>query len=434
MTLTDRALPYQGIEFPGKMKVETHYYPGNPIATQQVIGSEEGSTTISGIWNDRFVGPGDALHSRTPMITVAGTADISSFSTDTGATYVSRSVTDTPSTPAGTLFQVVQLFDDIRRQGQQVRVSWGQVIRVGIMTEFKPKWIRPVDVEWSMTFEWASQGESSPQNASPAPSVSSAAAALNSALNTVASALASLGGGKNIPPQTPPNSISTPSQSLASIADQIATSIAAPVDFVNALNAKMQAAMNAGQTMLGLTDQLSNLSTTPAQIALQVAAIASYVVQQFRGVEDEIDALPSIYYYNVDLPPPTPPGPVALPIASITPAQMLSAESAARQSRKAARDARLGAATTRAQFAGMSQPSNMLSVFIAQEDQDLRRVSTQFYGNPNSWRELAVYNDLPTSKLYAGQLIFVPQIPPQTTAQGIPAPAAQFPTSNGQGG
>ena len=99
---------------------------------------------------------------------------------------------------------------------------------------------------------------------------------------------------------------------------------------------------------------------------------------------------------------------------------------------KAARDARLGSATMRAQFAASSQPSNMLSVFVAQEDQDLRRVSTQFYGNPNAWRELAVYNDLPTSKLYAGQLIFVPQIPPQTTAQGIPAPAAQPPANGGQ--
>ena len=44
LTLYGRALPYQGFKLTGKLKVETTFYPGNPVATQQVIGSEEGST------------------------------------------------------------------------------------------------------------------------------------------------------------------------------------------------------------------------------------------------------------------------------------------------------------------------------------------------------------------------------------------------------
>ena len=393
LVLTNRALPYQGFKFAGKMKVETTYYPGNPIASQQVIGSEEGSTTITGIFNDRFIaGDNAGPH---PDVAITSYDDVSS------------------------IFGIISTIDDMRRQGQQLKVTWGQVTRVGIMTEFAPNWIRTVDVEWSMTFEWASQGEEAAPNAPAPASISDAKAAVQAAIDRVNTALNSLGV-INPPTQTPPNPFQTPNQQLESLYNQAAALIAAPQEFVNAVNGYVQNAYSTVDNIAALSGQVANFYSSSIQVALKIAALFAYAIEQFAGVEDEIDSRPSVYFYNVDLPPPTPPGPVALPIASITPAQMMTAESSARQTRKAARDGRLTAAVQRAQFAASAQPSTMLSVFIAANNMDLRRVAVQFYGSPNNWRDLAAYNDLPDSGLVAGQLIFVPQTIPATAAQGIP--------------
>ena len=407
LVLTNRALPYQGMKFPGKMKVETTYYPGNPIATQQIIGSEEGETTITGIFNDRFIaGDNAGPH---PDVAITSYDDVSS------------------------IFGIISTIDDIRRQGQQLKVTWGQVTRIGVMTEFTPNWIRTVDVEWSMTFAWASQGEAPAPNAPPPPNVSDAKAAMQSAIVRVNDALQSLGV-INPPAQTPLNPFQTASQNLADLYEQAASAIAAPISFVNAVNQYMANVYASVNNIASLSSQVTNFVSSNQQIALKIAALFAYVINQYSGIESELDSRPAVYYYNVDLPPPTPPGPVALPIASITPAQMMLAESSARQTRKVARDGRLAAAVQRAQFAATSQPSVMLSVFVARDNTDLRRVATQFYGSPDNWRDLAAYNDLPNSGLGAGQLIFVPQTIPATSAQGIPQSSSNssFPAqSNG---
>jgi hypothetical protein len=57
--------------------------------------------------------------------------------------------------------------------------------------------------------------------------------------------------------------------------------------------------------------------------------------------------------------------------------------------------------------------TTVVSVFQAREGQDLRQVSQDFYGTPDEWRSLMVYNHLLSSGLVAGQVIFVPAQPPQ---------------------
>jgi len=50
-------------------------------------------------------------------------------------------------------------------------------------------------------------------------------------------------------------------------------------------------------------------------------------------------------------------------------------------------------------------------VFQARDGMDLRTVSTQFYGTPDEWQSLMVFNNLLSSGLVAGQVIFVPANP-----------------------
>jgi hypothetical protein len=159
-----------------------------------------------------------------------------------------------------------------------------------------------------------------------------------------------------------------------------------------------------------------------------VAAIFAYVEDQSQQMMDEVDAVPSMFYYNVQLPFPAPPRNVAIPIVDISAGEMLAAESSARVLRRSARDQRYSAARSQAIFAAQAAPAEMINVFVARDGQDLRRVATQFYGSPASWRDLANYNGVSASRLSAGQLVFVPRAPPTPTAQGIPkVPATPTP-------
>lgn len=127
VSLTGRALPYRPIIFTGKQRVKTTWYAGNPNATQQVMGPTEEPTTINGVWKDRFLGNGQAR-------------------------------------------ELANLFDNIRRSGAQIEMTWGagvlagdvfghQFMRVGVISMVEFTLDRPQDVAWKVTFDWANRGE-----------------------------------------------------------------------------------------------------------------------------------------------------------------------------------------------------------------------------------------------------------------------------------
>jgi hypothetical protein len=51
---------------------------------------------------------------------------------------------------------------------------------------------------------------------------------------------------------------------------------------------------------------------------------------------------------------------------------------------------------------------------------DLRDVSTQYYGTPDEWIRLMLYNGFNTSRLIAGDVVIVPRL----NSLGQPAPAS----------
>jgi nucleotide-binding universal stress UspA family protein len=131
--LVGRALPLQGVRFGGEQREQTTWYPGNPVASQQVIGPTEEPTEVKGEWNDRYLGDGVA-------------------------------------------YALAQMFDQIRKSGASVEVSWGggltgttespqlsgtPVVRVGLLKRFIAEYDRIQDIRWEATYKWRSQGESS---------------------------------------------------------------------------------------------------------------------------------------------------------------------------------------------------------------------------------------------------------------------------------
>jgi len=125
--LRGRQMPYRPMSFETRQRVKTTYYPGNPVATQQVIGPTEEPSVFNGMWKDLFLGDGAAM-------------------------------------------ALKDLFEDICRRGPLVEVSWGagilndtagaaQVqnggyVRRGILTRFKTSPERPQDIAWEMEFTW----------------------------------------------------------------------------------------------------------------------------------------------------------------------------------------------------------------------------------------------------------------------------------------
>jgi len=129
--LVGRALPERGLHEAVTQRISTTWNPGNPVATQQAIGVMIPNTTITGEWNDRYLGDGQAQ-------------------------------------------ALKALFKLICKRALSVEVSWGGAlggttdnptlsgepsIRVGMIKRFEPINDRVQDLRWEMEFEWRSENE-----------------------------------------------------------------------------------------------------------------------------------------------------------------------------------------------------------------------------------------------------------------------------------
>ena len=122
IVLRGAALPFRGMEFPTKQRVSTKYYPGNPVATQQVAGPTKPDSTWMGHWMDVSEGEGGA---RT----------------------------------------LVLAFEYLAERAIPVEVRWGgrqlpngedpAIVRRGIIDTFTPKYNRERDVEWTCVWAWS---------------------------------------------------------------------------------------------------------------------------------------------------------------------------------------------------------------------------------------------------------------------------------------
>lgn len=131
ISLEGRAGPLQGGSWEVGMRTAKSEPPGNPVATQQAIGPTLSNLTITGVWNDRYLGDGAAMSLRT-------------------------------------------LFEQITLRGLSVQVTWGHglmgnpgapvltsdpIVRVGMIKRFKPTPDRVQDISWELEFEWRSTGD-----------------------------------------------------------------------------------------------------------------------------------------------------------------------------------------------------------------------------------------------------------------------------------
>ncbi len=125
--LRGRAMPYRGVAWEVQMRTKLRWYPGNPVATQQVLGPEEVPTTMTGTWKNRFL---------PKTIVVNGD--------ETAIVYVK---------------DACKLFADLARSGKLVRVQWLGEVRTGLIHRFVSTYDRAQDATWELEFEWQSRDD-----------------------------------------------------------------------------------------------------------------------------------------------------------------------------------------------------------------------------------------------------------------------------------
>jgi hypothetical protein len=152
-----RALPRKPVTFPGTHRSEKTIYSGNPVATLQVTGNDEGTFECHGKWKDKYVSRGD-------LFELSGWDSI------------------LPSSSTPTVQDIVKIFHSLRRSGNHLEVRWGIEVRRGILKKFEPSWHRMDWVEWMLSFEWNQFG-----SAAPSPVVSASGESTNTTSNVTSS-------------------------------------------------------------------------------------------------------------------------------------------------------------------------------------------------------------------------------------------------------
>jgi len=371
LKLTQRALPYMPLSISGKQRAEFNWYPGNPQATVQMLGPEEQTITLKGFWKDKFI---------------QGTTAAQFISAEVNALRAALSTNSTTSASVRDVASLVKIVDNMRRMGRRIVLQWDKLIRYGHIIGFTQTWHTPHYCEWELEFavaaleeprvaastpnqtnlgdaavqaaEWAKELERAKVAYKPATVVLAPEVlkALNEFENNCIRTSNYIGGGASYVAQAislGPNITRSVISSLAGVGTNAVTAAGAVFD-------------------VALTEVFAIGTFTAAGVSLVTGETNS-----FRE-----DSLP----FGVQL----------------------GAASYQRGLKNQCQTIAYSTAVTR--WAMQQQLQDELKAsFTAKQDMDLRDVSTQFYGTPDNWRDLLIYNGLTSSRLTAGQLIWVPQ-------------------------
>lgn len=344
LSLLGRALPYQSYELEGSMRAEVTWYPGNPIATIQLLGAEEKPTTVKGMWKDRFLG--------------SVTPDGQPVEPTAVALWQGAQVASTRA--------LVAAVEQLRLSGQLLEVTWGETVRSGILTRFKQTWPRFEECEWEMEFTWISRGEQ-PQPTSAPPSTQ---------------APQDFAGEVSVAVQAMRADIEEPD--VATFADIIGDLLAA----IDRLESQVQEIQDAVQN--GVDQVLS-----PLQVMRRAIGAVNRMKQAAADIVDTCANVPAQFVEE---------GGGAYTDFGAA----LNCDAFLRAFQENARAVQLACAEQDEALRASATATSVTDVFIASQDMDLRNVSVQYYGTQDQWTYLKAYNGLDSSKLTAGTVVLIP--------------------------
>jgi hypothetical protein len=357
LTLIGRAMPYQGFNLEGSMRMETTWYPGNAVATIQMLGAEEKPTTIHGMWKDKFLRQfTDDIIPKAVQPTAV-------------ALLNAQALPDVDN--------LIKAVENMRLAGQMLKVTWGSLTRIGVMTRFKQNWIRFEDVEWEMEFQWISRGEKqTPITSSVPPEALSFSRTLDALVDQLKAAV-DVGVGLV-------NTITVPFQVIESFTEAVS-------DSVRVIEA-------AAAEMTGAVENATQLISVPQDAAARALAASESIKSESGAIVTTVEGVPPLELIKTG-------DPAALDLSNA-----LQADTYGRGIKAAARALQAFVAAQGDDLRASLDIDALLAVFIARAPMDLRDVSQKYYRTPDEWRRLLAYNHLTSSALSIGALVLVPKL------------------------
>lgn len=349
LTLAGRALPYRPVPFSGSQRAEFTWYPGNPHATVQVLGAAEDPSNFRGQWKNRFLR--NVSFGGLPVIPTAIALRDNVALTDVA--------------------ELAQFVDDIRRKGPLVEVTWRHLKRQGILMQFFQTWGEPVgeDLAWEMNFTWISQGDEA------SPAVISSRMDLGDVQGSWQIVAAAVTTARANPPFEQP-------RVFRERADNIVASIGASADEV-----------------VGAVSNVVVGATSSQDGVRRLASVMDSVNQQAQALRAEVsNETAESERFNLPAAPGAPP----------SFSSRLRANIYSRGLYDSAREAQKQANLQRDDFVRKLNPQ-LIAAFVAREGQNLRDVARAFYGTQDEWGVLLDFNNFQSSRLSAGQVVFVPK-------------------------
>lgn len=162
IVLRGRSLPFQGVDFPTRLRVDINYPTGNPVATSQVTGPTWMPTTMEGKWSDLYLFEDNNAPTLLNFPTLQSQVEIPEQGSDAiqRSLYASGGVG--PGQRARTAFAVKTAMQTLARSGMLLRMEWGPEVRFGYMEEFTPTYDRIEDIAWEIQWVWTGDKEFQP--------------------------------------------------------------------------------------------------------------------------------------------------------------------------------------------------------------------------------------------------------------------------------
>jgi hypothetical protein len=354
LVLTGRALPYRPVTLEGTQELEVVWYPGFANATAQALGPHEEKTTIKGFWKDRFLQTVDI-----------GTAPAQFKGLDVNSAA-----------------ELIEAADSFRRLGYQVQVTWQNVQRIGFITRLSQSWHTEHDCEWEIEFTWTGRQEQTiKSNPPPVQNYTDYA-------NRLTTALLESGAYQSI------------TAGLNTLNSAVATVNSVTQDFGTAISLALGQIANATQALVNLSQNVATAAQLGAGAVSQATGLLSGLSRSYTIIADALDrnesTIKSGYAQSA-----------LYATGGNTFASQFVADAQFSQTTNTLR--RLAQETT--ELAQQSQAVENPApdfIYVAGQDDDLRRVATLYYGDPAAWIRLAEYNGLSSSLLTPGQQVNVP--------------------------
>lgn len=387
--------PFMGAEWGTTLQVKTKWYPGNPQATQQVLGPQEMPSQWEGAWRRTLMGKAPSIY-----------IDETGLSNQIVSPHILREVVE-----------------DIQRRGMRLRVTWAvrgrmvvgdpnangstqeenvQILRDGRLTEFTCPIDRHTDIRWRMKFEWSGRGDQTARVASTRDDQ-----ALGDIANAIIASTAVTGLAINAKLRSIKDSVRKSADTFS--LGQLEALASAPQKLVSDFTTKLQANVS---TFKRIGDIAKRLRAEPFQIANSVVDFArntTAVANQF------VDAMGR-----------RPPEQLTLKtrVADILRAQRYFGQT----SDAAVVNARRGYELDVRMRQTLAQPGNsgfvsvreslttrqglLIAVHVCKEGETPQRLSIKFYGDADHGPDILRANRLPlyTPRFFPAQILMIPAL------------------------